>query len=140
MGELLIHTEHISNLAATNTDVACGHVLIRTDVTIKLGHESLAEAHHFALALATGREVGTTLGSTHWQCGKRILECLLECKELEDSEVNRLVETDTALVRTDNVVVLDAITHVGLHLALVVNPCYSEFNHAIGDAKTLYQV
>ena len=140
MSELLIHTEHIAYLASAYTDVTCRNILIGTDMTIELGHESLAEAHYFALALAAGREVGTTLCTTHWQCGKRILECLLECKELEDSEVDRLVETDTALVRTDNVVVLDAITHVCLHLTLVVNPCYSEFNHTIGNAKTLYQV
>ena len=50
------------------------------------------------------------------------------------------METDAALVRTDGVVVLYAVAHIGLHVALVVYPCHTERNDAVGYAKTLYKV
>ena len=83
MGELLILAEHIADLTTAYADVASRNVLVRTDVTIKLVHESLTETHHLSIALATRREVGTALGASHRQRGERILEGLLEGKELK---------------------------------------------------------
>ncbi len=140
MSQLLILTEHIANLAATNSDVACGYVLIGTDVTIQLVHECLAEAHHFSIALTAGREVGTTFCTTHGQRGQRVLESLLESEELQDTEVHRLVETDSAFVRANGVVVLNTITHIGLDVTLVISPSNAELNQTIGDAQTLDEV
>ena len=37
-------------------------------------------------------------------------------------------------------VVLYAITHVGLYVALIIHPGNSELVNAIGDAKTLNQI
>ena len=65
VGELLVHTEHVAHFAATHADVACGYVFIGSDVSVEFGHESLTEAHHLGIALATGREVGTALGTAH---------------------------------------------------------------------------
>ena len=48
--------------------------------------------------------------------------------------------TQTAFVRTNGIVVLDTITHVGLYLTLVVNPCDTEFANTIGDAEALNEV
>ncbi len=50
------------------------------------------------------------------------------------------MEADAALVGTDGVVVLHTVAVVGLNLALVVNPCYTELVDAVGDAETLYEV
>ena len=50
------------------------------------------------------------------------------------------METNAALVRTDDVVVLYTVAHVCLNLALVVNPCDAELIHAVGDAEALYEV
>ena len=50
------------------------------------------------------------------------------------------METDTAFVGTDGVVVLYTITHVGLILSLVVHPCHTELVHAIWNAKALDEV
>jgi len=36
--------------------------------------------------------------------------------------------------------VLDAITHVGLHVTLVVNPSDAELTNTVGDAKALNQI
>ena len=48
--------------------------------------------------------------------------------------------TDTAFVRANGVIVLNAITHVCLNVTLVVDPCNAELQYAIGDAKTLNEV
>ena len=50
------------------------------------------------------------------------------------------METETALVRTDGIGVLHTVAHIGLHLALVVNPCDTEGHDTVGHTKTLYQV
>ena len=140
MGELLVHTEHVAYLASTNTDITSRYVLVWTDVAIELRHECLAETHHLSVRLAARREVATTLGTTHRECGERVLEGLLEGEELQNAQVHRSVETDTALVRTNHVVVLDAVAHVGLHIALVVGPGHTELHETIGDAETLNEV
>jgi len=50
------------------------------------------------------------------------------------------VETDTAFVRADGVVVLYTVTHVGLYLAFVVDPSYTEREDSVGNAQSLDQV
>ena len=50
------------------------------------------------------------------------------------------METDTTFVGTNGIIVLNAITHVGLYLAFIVNPCYAERDDAIGDAQALNEV
>ena len=87
VSQFTILTEEVTNFTTTNTDIACRNILVRTDVTIQLVHESLAETHDFSIALTTWREVRTTLTTTHRQCGECILECLLETEELQDAEV-----------------------------------------------------
>ena len=88
MGELLVHAEQIANLSAAYADIACGNVLIRTDVAIELSHECLAETHNFSVGASTDREVRAALASAHRQSGERVLECLLESEELQDREVH----------------------------------------------------
>ena len=140
MGELLVLSEEETYLASTYADVAGRHVNVGTDMAVELVHESLAEAHHLSLALAAGREVGTALGTAHGQRGERVLEGLLEGEELQDTEVHRLVVAQTAFVRADGVVVLDAVAHVGLNLALVVGPGDAELDDSIGDAEALHEI
>jgi len=109
-------------------------------VTVKLSHESLAETHHLVVALATWREVRTTLCTTHRESSKRVLESLLESKELQDTQVNRLVEAKTSLVRADYVVVLNAVTHVSLNITLIIYPRNTELDDAVWDAEALDEV
>ena len=140
MGIFLVSAEHVAYLTTTYADIACRNVEIWTNVTGEFKHESLAETHHLSVGLATGREIRATLGTTHRKGCERVLEGLLEGKELQDTEVHRLVETNTTLVGANGVVVLHAVTHVGLDVALVVHPGDAELIDAIGDAKTLDQV
>ena len=91
-------------------------------MSLKLSHETLAEAHYLGIGLAPRAEIGTTLGAAHRQCRKRILECLLEGKELHDTEIHAAVETDTSLVRSDGTVHLNAETAVDPDLTGIVHP------------------
>ncbi len=140
MGELLVLAEQVAYLATANTDVAGGNVLVRTDHAVQLVHECLAEAHHLSVALAARREIRTTLCTTHRQCRQRVLEGLFEGQELQDTQVYALVVAQTAFVRADGVVVLDAVSHVGLHIPLVVHPCHAELIDTVGHAKALNEV
>ena len=50
------------------------------------------------------------------------------------------MEADAALVGTDGIVVLHTVTHVGLHLSLVIYPCHTELIYAVRYAEAFYQV
>ena len=100
-------------------------------MTAQLGHERLAETHDFGIGLALRIEVGAALAAAHRQAGQGVLENLLEAKELDDALVHARVETQTALVRADRGVELDAVTAVDLHLALIVRPGDAELHHAL---------
>ena len=103
----------------------------------KLGHEALAEAHHLGVALALGIEVGAALSAADRQSGEGVLEDLLEAEELYDAFVNRGVETESALVRSDRGVELDAESSVHADLAAVVDPRHAEFYDSLRLDKTV---
>ena len=136
----LIGTEHVAHFAATHADVAGGYVAILADVAVQFEHEGLAEAHHLGGTLTAGRKVGTALRAAHGKCGQCVFERLFEGQELENTQVYRAVETNTALVGADGVVVLHAIAHVGAHIAAVVGPRHAESVDALGDAQALHEV
>ena len=46
MGQLLVFAKEITDLTASYTNIACRHILIRTDITIELLHKRLTETHH----------------------------------------------------------------------------------------------
>ena len=112
-------------------------------MAIQLGHERLAEAHDFRIALAAGVEVGTALCAAHRQGGQAVFEGLLESKEFHNREVYRGMEPQAALEGTDCAVELDAISTVDLDFARVVGPGDTERNnplrldHALEQASLL---
>src|SRR5262249_11760477 len=95
-------------------------------------HERLAESHHFAVGLPLGIEVRAPLGAAHRERREAVLERLLEAEEFQDRERDRRMEAQPALVRTDGVVELDAITSVHAHAPLVVLPRDAEDDDAVG--------
>ena len=97
----------------------------------QLGHERLAETHHFSVGTALRVEVGAALAAAHGQRGQRVLEDLLEAEELDDALVDGRVEAQAALVRSDGGVELHAVTTVHLHLALIIGPGHAELHHAL---------
>jgi hypothetical protein len=98
---------------------------------VQLGHEALAEAHYFVVALALGVEIRSALCAAHGKRGERILECLLESQKLLNSKVDGRVEAQTAFVGPDCAVHLDAEAAVDLDGAPIVNPRHAEHNHAL---------
>ena len=135
--EFAIHAIEVANLAATNTDITCGHVGLGTNVTPQLGHKGLAETHNLCIGFTLGVEVRTTLCTTHRECGEGILEALLEAEELQDAGVYAGMETQTALIGADCVIELEAVACIHLHLTLVINPHYLEGKTTVGLYDTL---
>ena len=137
VNDLLVLAEHVSNFACADADVACGSVGELADVTVQLGHEALAETHNFCIGLALRVKVGAALAAAHGQSCQGVLEDLLEAEELYNGEVDRGMEAQAALVRSDSGVELDAVAAVDLDLAVVVNPGNAEGDDALGLYKAL---
>ena len=139
VNDALVLPEHIADLACADTDVAGGNVGELTDVTVKLRHEALAEAHDLAVGLALGVKVGAALATAHRERGEGVLEDLLKAEELHDGEVDGRMEAQTALVGTDRGIVLDTEAAVDLGHAVVVDPGDAELDNALRLDKALKQ-
>ena len=139
VGQALVLTEHVGNLAAANAQVAGGNVGIGANMAIELGHEGLAEVHDLVVGLALGVKVGTALAAAHGKGGQAVLEDLLQAQELEHTQGDRRVKAQTALVGSNGRVELDTIAAVDLDLALVIDPGDTEHNDALGLDEALKQ-
>ncbi|CRH63894.1 Uncharacterised protein [Chlamydia trachomatis] len=110
-------------------------------MAVELSHEGLAETHDLSIGLALRVEVGATLATTNRQASQGVLEDLFEAKELNDRQVDGRVEAQTALVRADRGVELNAVAAVHLDLAVAVHPGDTEhdlafrFDNAFEDLK-----
>ena len=133
----LVLAEEVADFTAADADVTGRNVGVGSDVARKLGHEALAETHDFAVGLAARIEVGAALAAAHGKRGEGVLESLLEAEELENGESYGRMETETALVRSDRGVELDAIAAVDLNDAVVVNPGNAEHDSALRLDHTL---
>ena len=132
IGDALVLAEHVADLARAHADVAGRHVDVGADMAIKLGHEGLAEAHHFVIRLALGIEVGAALAAAHGQAGQAVLEGLLEGQELQHAFGDGGMEADAALVGTDGVVVLHPPAALHADVVLVVFPADAEADDPVG--------
>ena len=97
----------------------------------QFGHKGLTETHDFGIGLALRVEVGTALAAAHRQGGQGILENLFEAEELDHAFVHARMEAQTTLIRSDCGIELDAIAAVDLHLAFIIGPSDTEFDHAL---------
>ena len=130
--DALVLAEQEADLASAHADVAGGNVGVGADVAAELGHEALAEAHDFVVALALGIEIRSAFAAAHGQRGQRVLEDLLEGQELQDAEIDRGMEAQAALVGADGAVHLNAEAAIDLNVALVVKPRNAEHQDALG--------
>ena len=128
--DTLVLAEQIADFTGTDIDVAGGNIGELADMTLQLGHERLAEAHHLTVGTALRIEIGAAFTAAHWQAGQGVLENLLETEELDDGLVDRRVEAQAALVRADRRIELDAVAAVHLDVALVIRPCDAELHQA----------
>ena len=133
----LVLAEHEADLPAAHADIAGRDVGIRADMPLQFGHERLAETHHFVVGLALGVEVRTALAAAHRQRGQAVLERLLESEELQNAQIHRRMESDTAFVRPDRAVHLDAVSFVDFYFTLIVEPRNTEHDDPLGLGDTL---
>ncbi len=137
VGDPLVLPEQEADLPGADTDVARWHVGELADVTVELCHEGLAETTDLSVALSLRVKVGTTLGPAHGQGGEGVLDDLFEGEELQQSQIDRRVEPEATLERSDGAVHLDAIAAIDLDLAIVVDPADAEHDHSLGLDKPL---
>ena len=137
IGDSLVLPEQIADLPASDTNVPGRHIRVLTQVTVELGHEGLAEAHHLGIRPTTRVEVGAALAAADGQPGQGVLEDLLETQELDDAQVDRRMEPQTTLVGPERRVELDAETAVDLNRPLVVDPRNPEDDLAFRLADAL---
>ena len=131
IGQALILTEEIADLARADADVAGRNIEIRADVMKKRGHERLTEAHDLVVRLAFRIEIGAPFPTAHGQAGQRVLEGLLERQELEDTERYAGVKADAALVGPDRIVVLDPITAIDPDISFIILPAHAKDDDAV---------
>ena len=135
--DFLVLTEEITDFSSTNAHVACWNVHVGADVAIKLVHKRLAETHNFSVALAGGIKVCAALCTAHRKGSEGVFESLLKAEELHCVEVDVFLEAQTAFVRSDCVVELNAETAIDVIYAVVVHPRHAEHNLSVGLYKTL---
>ena len=137
VGDPLVLTKEVANLATTDADIAGRYVRIGADMAIQLGHEGLAEAHDLIVALALGIEVRTAFAAAHGEGGEAILEDLFKGEKLEDAEGDGGVKAQAALIGSNGAVHFDAVAAIDLHLALVVEPGDAEHDHTLGFHQSI---
>lgn len=125
-GQSLVLAEQITDLTAANTDITGRNVLVRSDVTIELTHEALAEPLNLSVGFALRVEVGAAFTAAHGEGGQRVLKDLLETEELDNADIYGRMETKTAFVRADRGVELYTETTVNLYVSVVIVPRNAE--------------
>src|SRR6266478_7386553 len=128
----LVLAEQKADLASAHADVARRDVGVWSNVPLQFGHEALAEAHDFVVALALGIEIRSALSAAHGQRGERVLEDLFERQEFQNAKIHRWVEAQSALVGADGAVHLDAEAAIDLHFARVIEPGHAEHKDSFG--------
>src|SRR5208283_2287766 len=96
--------EEESDFASAHTDVAGGNVGVWSDMAREFGHETLAETHHFVIALALRIEIASAFAAAHGQRGERVFEDLFERQEFQNAKVDRGMEAQSTFIRTDGAV------------------------------------
>ena len=137
--DALVLAEQVADFPAAYADVTGGHVGIGADVLVQLGHEALAERHHFPVGLALGVKVRAAFAAADGQTGEGVFEHLLEAQELDHAQVHAGMESQTALVGTDGAVELHTVAVVYLNLTFVVHPGHPEEDGPLGGGQPLQQ-
>ncbi len=132
VGDLAVLAEEVADLARSDADVARRHIRVLAQVPVELVHERLAEAHDLGIRTPVRVEVAAALRAADSLAGQCVLEDLLEAEELDDRQVDRRVEAQTALVGAEHRRELDAEAAVDLQPAGVVDPRDAEDDLALG--------
>ena len=132
-------TKEEADLAAADANITSWNIAVFSDVAVQLRHKRLAEAHDFHLGPALGIKVRTALATANGQAGQGIFEDLLKTEELNDAQVDRRMETQSALVGAERRIELDAKTAIDLDITIVIDPRHAEDELALRFTETLHQ-
>ena len=106
-------------------------------MAIKLIHERLTETHDFLIRAPLRIKICTPFPATDRQTCQGVLENLFKTKKLDDARIDRRMETQPSLVRTECRIEFNTITLIDLDLALIVNPGNAEHDLAFRFNKPL---
>ena len=126
VADSLVLSEKIADFATADTDVTCGNINMRTDMTIKFGHKRLTEFHNFVVGFAFRIEVRAAFATANRKPRQGIFENLLKSQELQNTEVDTGMETQTAFVRSDRGIHLHAIPAIDVSDIVIVLPSHAE--------------
>ena len=107
-----------------------------TDVPEQLGHKRLAKPHDLVVGFRLRVKIRAAFAAAHRQGSERVLKDLFKGKKLQNTGVNRRVESEAPFVRPDRAIHLDAKPAIYLDLALVVDPGNAELNQPLRLNKT----
>ena len=131
IADALVLTIEITNLTAANTDITSRYVSVQTNMTAKLSHKALAEAHDFSIGLALWIKVGAALATANRQSSQSVFENLLKTQELDDAEVYGWMEAEATFVWANGAVKLYTITLVYMYFTSIVSPRNTEHNNTL---------
>ncbi len=97
----------------------------------QFGHKALAETHHLCFRLAFWVKIGAALAAAHGKCGQSVFEDLFKAQEFDNGKIDVVPEAQTALVRANGRIELDAVGSVDLNLPLIVYPGNPKQNGAL---------
>ena len=109
------------------------HIEVCTNMFSKLTHESHTKLPNFVVAFSLWIEICTTFSTTHVQASQGVFEDLFETKELQDTEIDGWMESETTFVWSESRVELNSVASVDLHLSFIVFPDYSELYYSLWD-------
>ena len=72
VAQSFVLSEQVPDLTGSHANVTCRYIGILTNVPIQFRHEGLTEAHHFAVALASGIKIGPPLSSPYGKRRERV--------------------------------------------------------------------
>ncbi len=94
-------------------------------------HEALAESHDFLIGPAFGVKIRSAFSAAHGKGRQCIFKHLLKGQKFQNTEIDRRMKPQAALVGTDDAAHLNAIPAVDMNLAFVIHPGHAELNHPL---------
>lgn len=149
VSDLLVGTEHVTNLSSSSSDISSGDISVVTNVSGQLLHKGVAlgseplpiclgygathESSNLIVGLALGVKVTSTFTTTHHQTRQGILEDLFKTQEFQDGEVDSGVQSESTFVRSKSRVELNSVTSVDFDRSVVSFPGDSELDDSFGN-------
>ena len=132
LDETFVIATGVTDSSCSAADVTCGYIGTVTDVSVMFDLQRLAGSHHYLVAFPVWVEVGTTLGSTHWQASQAVFEDVCELWKVQRASRHSGVKTHASFAAPDRVVELNSPGTSCSDVALAGFPTDMKNDHTIG--------